>query len=132
MGWGGAARPRRRAEGDITIRALRGPQWTHAAERALSAEAFVVSSADRTGARLSGPCVPGAEPLSESPPLGAIQVPPAGDPIVLLADRLRSAGYAKPALVHPEDISRFGQLREGEKVRFRLVDEPTHIWVRDV
>lgn len=131
-GWGGAARPRPRAGGEVTIRALRGPQWTLEAERALSVDAFSVSSADRTGARLSGRCVPGAELLSESPPLGAIQVPPSGDPIVLLADRLRSAGYVKPALVHPEDISRFGQLREGERVRFRFVEEATRIWVRDV
>lgn len=131
-GWGGAARPRSRTASELTIRALRGPQWTPAAELALASAPFTVSSADRTGARLSGPCVPGAELLSESPPLGAIQVPPSGDPIVLLVDRLRSAGYAKPALVHPADISRFGQLREGERIRFRFVDEPSHIWMRQL
>ncbi len=131
-GWSGAVRPRSPAPGPTVIRLRRGPQWSREAEEALASGPFAVASGDRTGARLSGPGVPGGELLSESPPLGAVQVPPSGAPIVLLADRLRSAGYSKPALVHPGDISRFGQLREGSAVRFRFVDEPPHVWVREV
>ncbi len=131
-GWSGVARPRRASGETVVIRLRRGPQWSGLAARALESNAFVLSAADRTGVRLSGADVPGGELLSESPPLGAVQVPTSGAPIVLLADRLRSAGYAKPALVHPADLSRFGQLREGASIRFRFVDEAPHVWIRDV
>lgn len=131
-GWGGSVRLRHPDSGPVVIRLRRGPQWTDEAARALVSRPFAVTAADRTGVRLAGPEVPGSELLSESPPLGAVQVPPSGSPIVLLADRLRSAGYAKPALVHPGDIPRFGQVREGATIRFRFVDESPHVWVREV
>ena len=43
---------------------------------------------------------------------------PAASPIILLADRLRTAGYTKPALVHPDDLGRVAQLRAGDPVTF--------------
>lgn len=72
------------------------------------------------GVRLSGAAVPGGEGLSEAVPLGSVQVPPSGDPILLLADRGTIGGYEKPALVHPGDLWRAGQLRPGDVLRFRL------------
>jgi allophanate hydrolase subunit 2 len=70
------------------------------------------------GLRLLGPEVPGGELISEATPLGAVQITTEGQPIVLLNDRGRIGGYAKPALVHPADLPWLAQLRPGQTVRF--------------
>jgi allophanate hydrolase subunit 2 len=114
------------------IRLHRGPQWTAEAERALVSAAFTVVTGDRMGVRLDGPQVPGGELLSESPPPGAVQVTSGGAPILLLADRQRSAGYDKPAVIHPADLGVAGQLRTGESVRFVFVGEHPVPWFRDL
>ncbi len=102
----------------LTLRLLPGPQADEEALAALTRAPFRVGSADRMGLRLSGPAVPGGELLSEGVPLGAIQVPPGGSPMLLLVDRGTIGGYAKPAVVHPADLDRAAQLREGDRVRF--------------
>ena len=84
------------------------------------------------GVRLEGPEVPGGELLSESPPPGAVQVTSGGAPILLLADRQRSAGYDKPAVIHPDDLGLAGQLRTGESVRFVVVGDHPVPWFRDL
>lgn len=120
------ARPGRRfvpyakPEKRTTLRLLPGPQASAEALGALTQGSFRVRSADRMGARLSGAAVPGGEGLSEAVPLGSVQIPPSGDPILLLADRGTIGGYAKPALIHPNDLWRAGQLTPGDVLRFRL------------
>ena len=114
------------------IRILPGPQFDAEAFDALCAGSFTVGVGDRVGVRLDGPPVPGGEILSESPPLGALQVTPAGVPIILLADRLRTAGYTKPAVVHPADIGRVAQFRAGDPVSFVAVPAPPHGWYLDL
>jgi allophanate hydrolase subunit 2 len=54
-------------------------------------------------------------------PLGAIQVPPDGRPIVMLADRPVTGGYRVPASVIRADIGRVAQLRTGDPLSFALV-----------
>ena len=79
---------------------------------------------DRMGLRLQGPPIghrSGAGILSDSIPLGAIQVPADGQPIVLLADRQTTGGYAKIGVVLREDVSRLAQATPGQTVRFRQV-----------
>jgi KipI family sensor histidine kinase inhibitor len=107
----------RRGRGQ-SLRLLPGPQDSKEAMDILCASQFEVASADRMGVRLAGPEVPGGELLSEGVPLGAIQVPPGGSPILLLNDRGTLGGYAKPAVLHPADLPRAGQLRAGDSVRF--------------
>jgi KipI family sensor histidine kinase inhibitor len=116
----------------LVIRLHRGPQWSQEAEEALTRAPFTVATGDRMGVRLDGPEVPGGELLSESPPPGAVQVPSGGAPILLLADRQRSAGYDKPAVIHPDDLSLAGQLRPGEAIRFVFVGEHPVPWFRDL
>jgi KipI family sensor histidine kinase inhibitor len=116
----------------LVIRLHRGPQWSQAAEQALTSAPFTVTTGDRMGVRLEGPEVPGGELLSESPPPGAVQVPGGGAPILLLADRQRSAGYDKPAVIHPDDLSLAGQLRPGETIRFVVVGDHPVPWFRDL
>lgn len=103
------------------LRLLPGPQATAAALGALTRQTFTVGRADRMGVQLTGAGVPGGEVLSEAVPLGSVQVPPGGEPLLLLNDRGTLGGYAKPAVLHPADLARAGQLRPGQRLRFRLV-----------
>ena len=79
------------------------------------------TESNRVGLRLAGPALQraGAEELpSEGMVLGAVQVPPDGQPVVLLADRPPTGGYPVAAVVHPDDVWQCAQLRPGEPVRF--------------
>lgn len=107
-------------KGDVVLRLRPGPQATDAALEALTRGVFGIARGDRMGMRLEGPPVPGGEVISEGVPLGAVQVPPGGAPLLLLADRGTVGGYAKPAVLHSADLGRAGQLREGDRVRFVL------------
>jgi antagonist of KipI len=49
-------------------------------------------------------------------PLGAVQVPPDGRPIVMLADRPVTGGYGVPACVIGADIGRVAQLKPGDEL----------------
>ncbi len=103
----------------VTVRLVPGPQHDPDSWTALLSEGFTVTAADRVGLRLGGPPVPGGEVTSEGTPIGAVQVPPGGDPLILLQDRGTIGGYSKPAVVHPLDLPLLGQLREGDRVWFR-------------
>lgn len=103
----------------VTLRLRPGPQASPEALRALGRAPFRVMGSDRMGLRLGGPEVPGGQVTSEGTPPGAVQVTPAGEPILLLADRGRIGGYHKPAIVHPEDLPLAAQLRPGQAVSFQ-------------
>ena len=105
------------------LRLLPGPQASTEAERTLAVAEFTVATADRVGLRLEGPPVAGGEVLSEGVPLGALQVPPNGQPILLLADHGSLGGYEKPAILHPDDLPLAGQLRAGDRLKFELVGD---------
>lgn len=83
---------------------------------------FIVSpQSNRMGYRLDGPLlghVRGADILSEAMPNGAIQVPASGQPILLLADRATTGGYATIANVISADLPIAGQLAPGDWVQF--------------
>ncbi|PNY79531.1 5-oxoprolinase subunit PxpB [Deinococcus koreensis] len=115
--------------GAVRLRLLPGPQATLDALQALGRAPFRITGLDRMGLRLSGPPVPGGQVISEATPLGAVQVTPAGDPIVLLADRGRLGGYSKPAVIHPLDLPLAAQLRPGQSVH--LIPDlsgPPDVW----
>ncbi len=103
------------------IRIVPGP---HGEANELVDAAWVVApEADRTGVRLDGGAVRAerAEVASMGLPLGAIQVPPDGRPIVMLADRPVTGGYPVPACVIRADIGRVAMLRPGDPLRFAWV-----------
>ena len=77
------------------------------------------SRADRMGIRLLGPALEyqGAPMISEGIPLGAIQVPPDGQPIVLLNDRQTIGGYPRLGALTPLALARLAQCLPGEKIR---------------
>jgi len=105
----------------VTVRLLAGPQATREALEVLDGATFQVSAADRMGVRLEGPEVPGGELISEPTELGAVQVTTGGAPIVLLNDRGSLGGYAKPAIVHPDDLATLAQLPVGASIRTRVM-----------
>ncbi|MBW3612989.1 MAG: biotin-dependent carboxyltransferase family protein [Chloroflexi bacterium] len=81
--------------------------------------AFTVgASADRVGVRLEDSVGGGGEVDSMGLPLGAVQLPPDGRPIVMLADRPVTGGYRVTAVVIGADIGRVAQLRPGDAVEF--------------
>ncbi|HEU4740699.1 MAG TPA: 5-oxoprolinase subunit PxpB [Meiothermus sp.] len=108
---------------EARVRILPGPQANREALEALASSTYSLASGDRMGLRLDGPSVPGGELISEPTPLGAIQVTPGGHPLILLNDRGRIGGYAKPALVDPRDLPILAQLRPGSPIRFLIADE---------
>ena len=88
------------------LRVVLGPQQSHFTEAGLAAflgsEFTVTAEADRMGYRLDGPVIEhtgGFNIISDGIPLGAIQVPGTGKPIILLADRQTTGGYPKIACV---------------------------------
>ena len=119
--------PVRRDAGDAVLRVMPGPRadWFDAdALRTLGSEPYLVTAeSNRIGVRLDGPELRRAE-VAELPPegmvAGALQVPPRGRPVLLLADHPVTGGYPVIAVVVDEDLDRAGQLRPGERVRFLL------------
>jgi allophanate hydrolase subunit 2 len=113
-------RGRLRLDGPIVLRLHPGPDADAAALEALLGARFTLVARDRMGARLDGPPVPVATPdvASGGVPRGAVQVPGDGRPIVLLADRGRTGGYALVAVVDPSDLGMLAQGRRGDHVLF--------------
>lgn len=94
---------------------------------------LVASNSDRMGIRLQGPAIfppGGGRLLSEGMMWGAIQITESGQPIVLMPDHPTTGGYPVVACVITSDLSKLGQLRPGDKVRFDPVtlDEARAAW----
>ncbi|HWH89312.1 MAG TPA: biotin-dependent carboxyltransferase family protein [Pseudomonas sp.] len=81
------------------------------------------SRADRMGIRLLGTALQyqGAPMISEGIPLGAVQVPPDGQPIVLLNDRQTIGGYPRLGALTPLALARLAQCLPGAQVTLRPV-----------
>ena len=110
------------------LRALPGPEYAEFAPESWQAfwqQPFVVTpAADRMGYRLAGPPLvrpTGAELLSSAVAPGTVQVPPGGQPIVLLADCQTTGGYPRLAHVIAADLGRLAQARPGTPLRFQQV-----------
>jgi allophanate hydrolase subunit 2 len=81
------------------------------------------------GMRLLGPelVYQGKPMISEGIPLGAIQVPPDGQPIVLLNDRQTIGGYPRLGALTPLSLARLAQKLPGSVVRLKaMVQEMAH------
>lgn len=116
-------------EKENIVRVILGPQEEHFTKRGietfLTSEYTVTSESDRMGYRLEGPKIEhsdkGADIITDAIPLGSIQVPKNGKPIIMLADRQTTGGYAKIAIVTKVDIPKVAQTRPGEKIRFKVI-----------
>ncbi|MBL6927942.1 MAG: biotin-dependent carboxyltransferase family protein [Rhodospirillales bacterium] len=114
--------------GEGPIRVVMGPQdglFTQAGiETLLSSEYKVSPKSDRMGCRLDGPVVEHAGDfniVSDGIARGSVQIVGDGQPIVLLADRQTTGGYAKIATIISADLPLFAQRRPGQTVRFEAI-----------
>ncbi|MGI4834245.1 MAG: biotin-dependent carboxyltransferase family protein [Janthinobacterium lividum] len=110
------------------LRALRGPEYDEfapASQQAFWHEPFTITpAADRMGYRLAGPALSrpaGRELLSSAVAPGTVQVPPGGQPLVLLADCQTTGGYPRLAHVVAPDLAQLAQARPGAALRFAEV-----------
>lgn len=139
--WGGRARPfvnrqraarlhdplRPRYEHSVALRIILGPQGDFFLKKSittLAGSTYTVSpQSNRMGYRLTGPEVSpkGSTPfISDGTATGALQVPPDGQPILLMADRQTTGGYPKIAVVISADLPLAAQLAPGDRIRFVL------------
>ena len=116
-------------ETEPEIRVVLGPQADRFTAEGIAAflggTYAMLPQSDRMGARLAGPPIAharGHDIISDGIALGSIQVPGDGQPIVLLVDRQSTGGYTKIATVGSFDIGRIGQVKPGQRVRFRAID----------
>ncbi|MBG9443617.1 biotin-dependent carboxyltransferase family protein [Cytobacillus firmus] len=123
--WGIASKLIPETVGNPEIRITRGRQFdlfTHESRIHLFNHAFeVTAQSDRMGYRLKGPALAlseHAEQISEAVNFGSIQVPPDGNPIVLLADRQTTGGYPKIGQVAAVDLPLLAQAKPGDALRF--------------
>ena len=112
------------------LRVILGPQDDYFTQGGihtfLHSEYTISTEMDRVGYRLHGPRIEhkaGADIVSDGIPLGAVQVPGDGLPIILLADRQTIGGYAKIATVITVDIPKLAQAKPEDKVRFLQTTE---------
>ena len=113
----------------VTVRVVLGPQADYFAAstiaRFLSSSFRLGVTSDRVGCRLEGDPLPQlgpAEILSDGMVPGSIQVPPDGQPIVMLHDGPTTGGYPKIATVLTADLPLLAQLVPGEgELRFEAV-----------
>jgi antagonist of KipI len=108
-----------------TVRVLPGPQRGHFPSDALdvlqSAPYVLDAASNRMGFRLRGPSVAhlgAAEMISDATPIGALQIPAGGQPILLMADRQTTGGYPSLATVISADVRLAGQLASGDSISF--------------
>jgi antagonist of KipI len=59
--------------------------------------------------------------ITEGVPLGAVQAPPDGQPIILFVEHQTTGGYPKPANVISADFWRLGQLRPRDEIGFERI-----------
>ena len=124
---------------EIHLRALPGPQddcFASSLDTFFSSFYSVTDKVNRMGYRLHGPVL-NREPqapksiISEPSVEGNVQVPPDGQPIILLVEQT-IGGYTKIATVVTADLFKIAQARPGDRVRFhRVTLESAHEHYRE-
>ncbi|MDR3262748.1 MAG: biotin-dependent carboxyltransferase family protein [Clostridiales bacterium] len=107
------------------IRAVLGPQDDYFTDKGIKTlfdgEYKLTNDSDRMGIKLDGEIIEsksGADIISDGIPLGAVQIPSSGKPIIMTADRQTVGGYAKIAVVISADIPVIAQMKPGDTLRF--------------
>jgi antagonist of KipI len=117
------------ADGSRVLRVIMGPHEDHFTSEGLSTflkEPYRVTPAsNRMGYRLEGSKIAHRDSpivVSESTPLGAVQVPGQGMPVLLLRERGTTGGYTKIACIITPDLDVIAQTSLGAEVHFKSVD----------
>ena len=103
-------------------------------DRFWNAEFRVGAQSDRMGYRLEGAALELSQPtelLSEAVVFGTVQLPPGGNPIILMADRQTTGGYPRIGEVASVDLPLLAQLKPGDRLRFRPIslDEAQRLYL---
>ena len=113
---------------EITVRVVLGPQEDHFTEKGietfLGSRYTVSGQSDRMGVRLEGKKIEnknGVDIISDGIATGAVQIPASGTPIIMMADRQTTGGYAKIATVISADLKLMAQACPGTRIRFMAV-----------
>lgn len=121
--------PEKRADGTVTIHVIPGPQDDYFSDKGKNtfySEVYsVTADSDRMGIKLDGApveSIDGVDIISDGIVAGSVQIPSAGKPIIMMADRQTTGGYAKIATVITSDLPLLAQLRPGGTLRFKKVD----------
>lgn len=135
--WSASLHPERLSRTPQTIRFVAGRHWELLSQEARSlfatAEYSVGVASDRMGYRLEGAPLEGgdrAETVSEATAFGTIQLPPDGNPIVLMADRQTTGGYPRVGEIASVDLPLLAQLKPLDRLRFERValSEAQRLW----
>jgi antagonist of KipI len=113
----------------LDIRIVLGPQDNEfsavGVETLLGSSYSVTDQSNRQGLRLDGPVIGSKsgryDIISDAVVNGSIQVPGDGKPIILLADRQTTGGYAKIATVATVDLPKLGQATPGTTISFSAI-----------
>ena len=131
-GWREVGSPLPLPDGGVRVRVVLGPHDGHfepaVVDAFLTTRYFLTPQSDRMGYRLRGAPLPRRTDehlLSMATPFGAIQVPPRGEPIVLMADRQTAGGYPRMATVITADLPLAGQLAPEDWIEFEACDQAT-------
>ncbi|ORU00625.1 Allophanate hydrolase 2 subunit 2 [Anaerovibrio sp. JC8] len=120
------------------IRIVLGPQddyFTPEAVKALDGAVYTISNeSDRMGYRLEGEVIHRAtqkDMITDGIVFGSIQVPPNGQPIIMMADHQTTGGYPKIATVISADLPLLAQCSPGSKITFKVisVEEAQDIYI---
>ncbi|HEX2852335.1 MAG TPA: 5-oxoprolinase subunit PxpB [Opitutaceae bacterium] len=106
------------------VRVVRGAQADEFGRALFATEFKVTPRSDRMGVRLSGAALKrnnSRELISTAVSPGTVQIPPDGQPIVLMADAQTIGGYPQAAHVITVDLPLVAQLRPGDTLRFSEV-----------
>jgi len=112
----------------VTIQVIMGPQDKEFTDSGintfLNSTYTVGNDSNRMGYRLEGPVIEhkgDGNIISDGIVTGSVQVPTAGLPIIMLAERQTVGGYTKIATVISADLPKIGQCRPGDTIRFQAV-----------
>lgn len=109
------------------LRVWPGPQWDWFApddrHRFFDQAWTVAAQSNRLGYRLTGEPLarPARSMISEPVRVGSLQVPPDGQPVVILRDGPTIGGYPKIGVVDPDDLDWLVQTAPGRPVRFTAI-----------
>jgi antagonist of KipI len=116
----------------LRVRVIVGPhtdKFTPAGlETFLNDEYSISSQSNRMGYQLTGPKIEHrstADIISDAIPLGGIQVPASGQPIILMAEHQTTGGYSRIGTVISADIPLLAQAQPGTSVRFMEISLQT-------
>ena len=122
-----------------TVRVVLGPQEDFFTQKGidtfLGTWYTVSGQSDRMGVRLEGEKIEnknGVDIISDGIATGAVQIPASGTPIIMMADRQTTGGYAKIATVISADLKLMAQAAPGTRLRFVAVSEKEAVKLKKV